>query len=120
MMHGKNNVTKYEDWKRKTTQSVFHELTKAFDKSFNGCYVLRVSDVNKWNLRFTLTLPDTLSDTFVSKIENNEILKNAIILEDRVKDIVTQTFVSFSFNFRIEANTEEELNSKLMYINLMF
>lgn len=120
MMHGKNNVTKYEEWKRKMKESVFSELSNAFNKSFNGCYSLRVHNANKWNVCFIITLPSTMADAFTDKIANNEVLKNTLILEEKVSPKVTLDFIHFSFKFRIEAKTEEELNSKLMYINLMF
>lgn len=120
MMHGKSNLTKYEQWKRKTKDSIYSELSKIFDKSFQGCYSLRVSNVNKWNINFLISLPSALGDDFANKINTNEALRDTVIIEKQVKADITTKFISFNYACRISAKTEDDLNSKLMYMNLMF
>ena len=112
-----NEVQKYEIWKTKFHKQIENQLKNIFNKSYENLYILTVVCVDKWNVEFVLVVPNRINQEIKGIINSNETLKNDILFEEAN----TKTSVNInSIRYKIEAKTEEELNSKLMYLNIVF
>lgn len=112
-----NETVKFENWKEKFREQIEDQLRDIFSKAYGKVYGLTIVGIDKWNVEFVIVAPDTISEEIQSKINSNEVLKDSVLLEKaaiKIGNTVKRT------RYFIEAKTEDELNSKLMYLNMMF
>jgi len=111
-----NSVLEFEGWKRVFRDKMENQLTEIFNKTYAKVYSLTIIGVDKWNVEFMLIAPDTIGKEIQNKLASNDVLKEALSEQTVIE--IGNTIRRITY--KIEAKTEEELNSKLMYINLMF
>ncbi len=112
-----NEVIVFEKWKEKFRKQIEDQLHEVFNKIYDKVYGLTIVGVNKWNVEFVIVAPDTIAEEMKSKINANDILKNSVLLEEgsiKVGNTIDRT------RYKIEAKTKDELDSKLMYLNMIF
>ena len=115
----KNAVTSFEIWKKIFKTQMNKELNEILSKKFASCYILTVLHVDKWNIAFSIIMPKTLADGFSNKINNNEMLKSTLSSTEEVKIANVNANILTKLVFEIKAKNREELDSMLMYMNLM-
>ena len=111
-----NNVIKFEKWKEKFRNEMNDQLVKIFNKSYSDLYSLTVIGVDKWNIDFVVTSSNTITDRMQKSIVDDDIVRTVLLVTEckSIAELLTR------IKYRIEAKTKDELESKLMYLDMKF
>ena len=108
---------KFEKWKLDFKESVKDQLSDMFAKCYGkDAFELGICDVDKWNIEFVITIIKSYYEDLLRKYNTNFSLQDVLS-----KLYIKNTNGYFqNIRFRIEAKSKEELDAKLMYLNLLF
>ena len=112
-----NSVKKFEKWKSDFKESVKDQLYDTFVKCYGkDTFELDICDVDKWNIEFVITIIKSYYEDLLRKYNTNSSLQD-VLSELYIKN--TNGYFQ-NIRFRIKAKSKEELDAKLMYLNLLF